>query len=137
VTTQISGYHHVSLPVTNVLDSSDWYERVFGFARVVIEEQENSVTAAILRHPAGIFLCLHNAPGRLPRWDGPALAAAVLSFRVPGYADLAAWEQRLTELGVEHSTLHDAHLGWAVDLLDPDGTCIQLHTAEAVSVEDV
>jgi catechol 2,3-dioxygenase-like lactoylglutathione lyase family enzyme len=77
----ICGYHHVSLPVTNVLGSSDWYERVFGFARVVIEEQEDSV--------------------------------------------------------VEPSALHEAHLGWAVDLLDPDGTCIQLHTAEAVSVEDV
>jgi hypothetical protein len=65
------------------------------------------------------------------------MAAPVLSFKVPGYEDMAAWEQRLTELGVGHSALHEAHLGWAVDLLDPDGTCIQLHTAEAVSAEDV
>jgi catechol 2,3-dioxygenase-like lactoylglutathione lyase family enzyme len=93
---QISGYHHVSVPVTNVLVSSDWYERVFGFGRLVIEEQENSVAAAILGHPAGIFLCLHHAPERLPHWRNLAAAVPVLGFKVPGYAYLAAWEQRLT-----------------------------------------
>jgi hypothetical protein len=110
--------------------SSDWYEHVSGFDRVVIEEQENSVSAAILRHPAGIFICLHHAPERLPRWDGPAMAVPALSFKLPGYTELAAWEQHLRDLGVVHSALHEAHLGWAVDVIDPDCTCIQLHTRE-------
>lgn len=135
--TQISGYHHVSLPVPDVLASSDWYERVFGFVRVLIEELEDSVTAVMLEHPAGIFLYLHHAPELLRDWHGPATGAAVLSFRVASYEDLAAWEERLTELGIEHSAPRQAHLGWALDVFDPDGTHIQLHTREAVSAEDI
>jgi catechol 2,3-dioxygenase-like lactoylglutathione lyase family enzyme len=107
-------YHHVSLPVVDVLGSSDWYERVFGFVRVLIEETEDRVTAVMLEHPSGIFLYLHYAPERLRGWHGPATGAAGLSFRVAD-ADLAVWDNHLTELGVEHSGPHQAHLGWALD----------------------
>jgi catechol 2,3-dioxygenase-like lactoylglutathione lyase family enzyme len=132
---QISGYHHVSLPVADALGSSDWYERVFGFVRVLIEETEDRVTAVMLEHPSGIFLYLHYAPEGLCGWHGPATGAAVLSFRVAD-ADLAVWDKHLTELGVEHSGPHQAHLGWALDVNDPDGTRIQLHTRETISAED-
>jgi len=94
---QISGLHHVSLPASNPERSSDWYERVFGFNRILIEEDEDHVTMVMLEHPDGMLLCLHQAPD--PAWHEGARAVATLSFRVDSRADLLLWDKRLTELG--------------------------------------
>jgi glyoxylase I family protein len=132
---QISGYHHVSLPAADVLRTGDWYERVFGFTRVMIEEDEYRVTALMLGHHAGIILYLHQAPAQLDAWRGPLAGAPVLGFLVADHAELTSWDAHLTGFGVEHSGPRQAHVGWALDVVDPDGLRIQLHTHEAVSAD--
>lgn len=132
---QISGFHHVTLPARDAGLSGDWYERVFGFERVLIEEDEDQVRAVMLEHPAGMLLALHVSDEEIPPWQGQGVGTAVLSFRVTGYADLVLWERRLTELGAEHSSPREAHLGWALDVVDPSGLRIQLHTREVISVD--
>jgi catechol 2,3-dioxygenase-like lactoylglutathione lyase family enzyme len=59
--TQICGFHHVSLPASDLDRSSDCYEHVFGFERVLIEEDEDRITMVMLEHPEGMLLCLHQA----------------------------------------------------------------------------
>ena len=63
----------------------------------------------------------------------PAASVPMLSFRVASRDDLADWADRLTELEVSHSGLRQAHLGWALNVVDPSGFCIQLHTYEVIS----
>jgi hypothetical protein len=46
------------------------------------------------------------------------------------------WDNRLTELGAEHSSPRQAHLGWALDVIDPSGLRIQLHTREVLSADN-
>jgi catechol 2,3-dioxygenase-like lactoylglutathione lyase family enzyme len=133
---QISGFHHVTLPARDLDRSGDWYERVFGFQRVLIEEDEDRVTMVLLEHPEGMLLCLHQPLGPSPAWHGLGSAVAMLSFRVASRADLVRWDGRLTELGAEHSSPRQAHLGWALDVIDPSGLRVQLHTFEAVSADD-
>ena len=133
---QISGFHHVSLPASDLDRSSDWYERVFSFRRVLIEEDEDRVTMVMLEHPEGMLLCLHHSPDLGQAWHGLDSAVAVLSFRVASRADLVAWAKRLAELQTEHSGPRQAHLGWALDVLDPSGLRIQLHTYETISADD-
>ena len=60
----------------------------------------------------------------------------MLSFRVASRADLVAWDKRLAELETEHSGPRQAHLGWALDLIDPSGLRIQLHTYETITADD-
>jgi hypothetical protein len=60
----------------------------------------------------------------------------VLSFRVASRVDLVAWDKRLAGLGAEHSGPRQAHLGWALDVIDPSGLRIQLHTYETISADD-
>ena len=134
--TQIAGFHHVTLSAWDLDRSGDWYERVFGFQPVLIEEDEDRVTMVLLEHPEGMLLCLHQPPDPGPAWPGLGSAVAVLSFRVASRADLMRWDGRLTELGAEHSSPRQAHLGWALDVIDPPGLRIQLHTYEAVSADD-
>lgn len=129
---RICGFHHVSLAATDLDRTSDWYERVFGFERILIEEAEDGVIMIVLEHPEGMLLqlCLPTdlAPVAQPKDD-----AAVLSFRVASRDDLVAWAERLTQLEVDHSDPRQAHLGWALDVIDPSGLRIQLHTYEAIS----
>ena len=133
---EIAGFHRVCLPAVDVLRSSDWYERVFGFECVLIEEEEDHIRAVMLEHPAGMLVSLHLAPDLVTRWYGSAGGPAALGFRVGSLGDLVRWDQRLTELGAGHSGPRPAHLGWALDVVDPSGLRIQLHTGEVVSADD-
>ena len=132
---QICGFHHVSLPASDLDRSSDWYQRVFGFDCVLIEEDEDRVIMVMLEHPEGMVLCLHQGSDPDPAWHELA-SAAVLSFRVADRADLELWDKRLAELAVEHSSPRQAHLGWALDVTDPSGLRIQLHTNEVISADN-
>ena len=76
------------------------------------------------------------SPDLSPAWHGLGSAAAVLGFRVASRADLVLWDERLAELGAQHSGPRQAHLGWALDVIDPSGLRIQLHTYEAISADD-
>ena len=79
---------------------------------------------------------MHQSPDPVTRWYGSPGAPAVLCFRVASRGELARWDQRLTELGVEHSSPRRAHLGLALDAVDPSGLRIQLHTPELISADD-
>jgi catechol 2,3-dioxygenase-like lactoylglutathione lyase family enzyme len=42
--------------------------------------------------------------------------------------ELDRWCTRLDTLGTEHTPPAEGHLGWYVEVPDPDGLVIQLHT---------
>jgi catechol 2,3-dioxygenase-like lactoylglutathione lyase family enzyme len=126
----ISGIHHVSVPVAEPQVAADWYAQIFGFSVVVIEEQADNVALVVMHHRSDIRLVLRRADRR-PRPDYP-----LFSFRVGHLAELRAWDEYLTESGVEHTSPRQAHLGWALTLVDPDGIHIQLHTDDALSSDD-
>jgi catechol 2,3-dioxygenase-like lactoylglutathione lyase family enzyme len=127
-----AGVHHVAVPVTDIERSRDWYEAVLGFRSVVDEETEDSLVAVTLEHPTGgIVVCLSAAPER-----AHALAGfSPVSLAVASVSELARWENHFTTIGVQHSASREAHLGWALDVTDPDGIRIQLHTREGVSAD--
>jgi len=132
---QISGIHHVSLPATDVMRSTDWFERVFGFSCLLIKEEEDRIAMATMEHPAGVLLYLHQVPqeAAAASWlPGPASALALAVTDRPA---LMGWDSRLTDLGVEHGQPREAHLGWALDVIGPDGLRIQLHTREDLTSE--
>ena len=130
---QITGLHHVCWPTTDVLRSSDWFERVFGFSCVLIREEEDRITMVTLEHPAGPVLYLHEAPELVAAWRLSRTGTALLGLSVSDRSALARWQDRLAELGVEHTPPRPAHLGLALDVIGPDGLGIQLHTREEVS----
>ena len=103
----------MTLPARDLDRSGDWYERVFGFQRVLIEEDEDRVTMVLLEHPEGMLLCLHQPLDPSPPWHGLGSAVAVLSFRVTSHAELVLRDGRLAEPGAGHSSPGQAHLGWA------------------------
>jgi glyoxylase I family protein len=131
----ITGLHHVSLPVMDVMRAGDWFERVLGFSSLLIREEEDRVTTMVLRHPAGVLLQLRHAPEQCEALRLARAGMAVLGLSVADRPALEQWAARLTGLAVQHSEPYQAHLGWAMDMTGPDHLGIQLHTREDVSDE--
>lgn len=126
------GLHHVTVPSSDPLAASDWYARVFDFAALLIEELENEVMAVLLQHPCGARLLLLRADEPLAALRGYPL----FGLSVANHDELLRWVERLTTFDVEHSGVHQAHLGWAVTVTGPDLVHIQLHTDEGPSGEN-
>lgn len=124
------GVHHVRLPVLDVETSSDWYRTILGFEILLYEEEEDGAVGAVLRHPSGVVLGLHQV--------GSAVVEALDGFNVLGLAadDLSAWLDELDRLGATHGQVTRSSVGFFIEVVDPNGTVVQLHTAEQPSVDE-
>ena len=126
----IRGVHHVSLTVVDVARSLEWYQRVFGFDKVMDFEHGNG-TVVVLQEPgSGVGLGL-NAPRDHAgeSFDERRTGLDHLSFQVGSRAELDAWDQRLGELGVDRSTITDIQEPFPFSVLvvrDPDGIQLEL-----------
>ncbi len=125
------GVHHITVPSSDPLAARDWYVQVFDFVSLLIEERENEITAVLLQHSCGARLLLRYADEPVAALHGYPL----FSLSVVNHAELLRWVEHLTTLNVEHSGVHQAHLGWAVTVTGPDLVRIQLHTDEGPSGE--
>jgi hypothetical protein len=100
--------------------------------RVLIEERESEVVAVLLQHRCGVRLLLRRAAAPVDALRGYPL----FGLSVATHAEFLRWVEHVTLLEVEHSGVHEAHLGWAVTVNGPDLIRIQLHTDEGPSGDD-
>ncbi|MEV6304287.1 VOC family protein [Actinoplanes sp. NPDC051861] len=123
---QLSGVHHVKLPVTDLDRSRDWYTSVLGLG-VDIEFTEDGVVRGLaLSDPDGsLSLALRHDPERAAALAGFDLVA----LAVPARDTVQAWLRRLDELGQPHGGVVTGHRGGSVlvGLHDPDGIEIRLY----------
>jgi catechol 2,3-dioxygenase-like lactoylglutathione lyase family enzyme len=122
----LSGFHHVKLPVADLERSRRWYTSVLGLS-VDIEFTEDGVVRGLALGDAGgaVHLALRHDPARaaaLAGFDPIALA-------VPTRDAVQAWRRRLDELGQPHGGVVTGHRGGSVliGLHDPDGIEIRLY----------
>jgi catechol 2,3-dioxygenase-like lactoylglutathione lyase family enzyme len=126
------GIRHVRIPVSNVTTSTDWYSEVFGLSVLLIEEEENQVVGAVLSAQERPSLGLHLDPARAAVLAGFSLVKLAVASREA----LSKWDSWLEEIGATHTGVVEGPLGWYIDVSDPDGLIVQLHTPEHPSVEE-
>lgn len=126
----LSGVHHIRLPVMDVEASADWYRTIFGFEILLYEEEETMGVGAVLRHPSGVLVGLHQVDA--------AVLTALEGFSILGLTtdDLSAWVDELDRLGATHGQVTRSSVGQFVEVIDPCGTVVQLHTREQPNVEE-
>jgi len=129
VPTPIEGLHGVRIPVTDALVSRDWYVTVLGLVPVLDLEEEQGVVGVVLRHPLGFVVGLHQEPRRAAALRG----FAVLGLTVRDRDQLQQWLDTLDRLGHSHGPVETGHIGWYMDIPDPDGILIRFHTGTTTS----
>lgn len=120
----LSGFHHVAVPVTDVARSTDWYARAFGLV-VLVGAADGAEGEVALVHPeASITVVLRLDPAR-----ARALAGfAAIALAVGTIEDLDALVARLDAQGVAHSAPIASTNVVSVDVADPDGLVVRLTT---------
>jgi catechol 2,3-dioxygenase-like lactoylglutathione lyase family enzyme len=121
----VSGLHHMKLPVLDVERSVRWYSRAFDFTCAWELREDGELRGAALHHPeSGLQLALRHDPER-----AAALAGFdTLCLAVGTRSDLDAVLDRLDERGVDHGSPFPGRGGDAVDVPDPDGHLVRIHT---------
>lgn len=129
----LNGFHHAKVPVTDVVRSRGWYQRVLGLQLTVEFVEEQVLMGVALHDPDSTF--------QLALRQDPVRAAALAGFDpialcVPTPAALQAWRRRLDDLGEPHDGVVTGHAGQVlVGLRDPDGIEIRLYLPAAEGSE--
>lgn len=127
-TATITGFHHLKVPVTDLARSLEWYQRVFGFE---VEMEFRDDGEGPVRGVAGRIPGLGDVGFALR--ENPDVATGMagydpFAFGIADRAAAEAWVARFDELGVEHSPIIDATIGWIVSCHDPDGMEVRFYS---------
>jgi catechol 2,3-dioxygenase-like lactoylglutathione lyase family enzyme len=130
----IRGIFNVKIPVTDVARSRAWYEEVFGFEVELEFPDEDGVVRGVAGHLPG-------APDtHLSLRENPTAARGVAGADLLGLSiddrDAAeAWAVKLDGLGIDHSPIIDATIGWLLVFHDPDGIELHLYSQERHGID--
>ena len=127
----ILGYHHLSLSVTDLAKSAEWYRDVLGLEIDAAIEGAGFRRTRLRAPGSGVTLALtsHDQQSGEPFSERRAGMDHV-AFQVGGIAELQELRSRFEKLGVDHSDLKEAASGGAmITLRDPDN--IQLEVVVA------
>jgi glyoxylase I family protein len=125
---EVLGYHHLSLSVTDLGKSTEWYQQVLGldvsaqiegdgFRRTRLRAAGSGVTLTLTSHDQESGEAFSE---RRPGMDHVA-------FQVGGVDDVEALKERFAELGVTHSEIKSTTTGTAmITLRDPDNIQIEV-----------
>jgi glyoxylase I family protein len=124
-------FHHVTLTVTDLSRSIDWYERVLGMTKVA-DREGPTWKRALMRSEGGLVISLtaHDGTGG-DRFDERRVGLDHLSIACESRDEVEAWERHLNELGVEHGDLVDAGYGHVLTSRDPDGIPVEFFASPA------
>jgi predicted enzyme related to lactoylglutathione lyase len=121
----LTGLRAVKLPVSDLTRSQAWWSEVFGWSAFMkFPDADGTVRglAGRFRDFADPGLSLRQTP------DAHTMAGLELMLGVADKAAIEAWGTRLDELGVAHSPVIDATVGWLMVLNDPDGHEVHLYS---------
>ena len=126
----IQGIHHVTLTVSDIDASIDWYRDVLGL-KPGARSQENRLDKARLRDPRSgvvVVLVTHEEPADVDGFDPRRVGLDHVSFAVSDRNALVAWQAKLDTAHVSHSGIKSGSMGDLICFRDPDGIAVELYT---------
>lgn len=127
----IRGYHHLSLSVTDLDRSTAWYRDTLGFEVHSVVESAGFRRHRMRAGEPGVTLTLtaHDEPAA-PAFDERRPGMDHVAFDVGDIATVEALKGRFETLGVEHSEIRRMPNGVAaITLRDPDNIQLEVFGA--------
>jgi catechol 2,3-dioxygenase-like lactoylglutathione lyase family enzyme len=126
-TGEILGVHHIKIPVTDLVRSRAWYERVFDLEPFIEwPDDEGVVRGVSYRSKGDLALALREHPESARGFAGFDPFAMMLR----GRSDVDHWATRLDELGVVHEPVLTIPIGYMLAFDDPDGLQLRFYTLD-------
>ncbi|HEY7054263.1 MAG TPA: VOC family protein [Mycobacterium sp.] len=131
----ITGMHHISLTVTDIDASLDWYQRLLGAQRIPAsfphyEREDSGYAVLLIDQRSGLAIGLHaNTANVGEQFDEARTGLDHISFNVAGRSDLQTWASWLDELDIEHTGIRDEKDPFPFSTLvfrDPDNIQLEL-----------
>jgi glyoxylase I family protein len=124
---ELQGYHHVSLSVSDLGKSAEWYRQTLGF-ETTAEIEGDGFRRTRLRAGNGLTLTLtahEQQPGG--PFDEHRIGVDHIAFNVGGTEAVQELKGRFEELGVVHSDVKQPASGNAmITLRDPDNIQLEV-----------
>jgi glyoxylase I family protein len=129
--TAITGIHHVTLSVSDLERSLEWYQRVLGF-ELVRRVTHNGLEKGMIRRDGVLvtFVCHGDLADPGPFTERHA-GLDHLAFAVADRAALEAWVVRLDEHHVVHSDIVSSPTADLVPFRDPDNIALEFFAPHA------
>jgi len=128
----LAAYSHLSLSVTDLDQSTQWYCDVLGFEVTARSEGEGFVRSRLRQADAGITLTLtaHEA-NEGDAFDERRTGMDHVSFVVPSVDDIHAFKECFQEWGIEHSDIKATAggAGGMITFRDPDNIQLEVFAA--------
>jgi catechol 2,3-dioxygenase-like lactoylglutathione lyase family enzyme len=129
--TEITGIHHVTLSVTDLNRSVEWYVRVLGFEELRRLTHGGLDKAMLRLGGVTVTFVSHGGLAVPGPFDERRTGLDHLSFAVADRAALEAWMARLDEHGVVHSDIVTGSTGDLFPFRDPDNIALEFYTRRA------
>lgn len=137
--TEVLGYHHLSLSVTDLGKSTEWYRQVLGLEVVAEIEGQGFRRNRLRAAGSGVTLTLtaHDQESGEP-FDERHPGMDHVAFAVGSVQDVEALKGEFDRLGVIASEVKSTQNGTAmITLRDPDNIQVEVFGAEGVGRPNV
>ncbi|HJR45208.1 MAG TPA: VOC family protein [Actinomycetota bacterium] len=118
---EFTGLAHLTLTVTDLKRSFDFYESLLG-VQSLFEGEDPTSRYHVTIHPSNPFILSlrnHDDTGS-DSFNETRVGMDHVALQVSNRAGMEEWEQRLEELGVDHSEIKDEYYGSVITFRDPD-----------------
>jgi len=125
----MQGTSHLAFTVSDPRTSIEWYEKVFGGARVPMTDEPGHLVIGLLTLD-GFFIGLqgHGATPKGDQFSEFRVGLDHVAFRCADRAAVEEWAKHLDEVGVEHSGLKDVPYGTVLTFRDPDNIQLEFYS---------
>jgi glyoxylase I family protein len=120
---------HVTLTVSDLDRSVQWYERLFE-VKLVLDESPGPFRRAVWLVGGQTLVGLHQFPDPSDTrpFDERRIGLDHLAFACRTRRDVEAWEVRLNELAIANGGIVDAAYGSGLSCRDPDNIALEFFT---------
>lgn len=123
------GISHVALTVKSLSVSRPWYQRLIGSDPVLDEPTDGGFHHTVFMIGSTLF-GLHEHPTTADdTFSEQHVGLDHVAFGCSDRSALAAWADRLSDLGIDHGGIVDAPYGSGLSFRDPDGIALEFFAA--------